>query len=379
MLRINLLVIIFLNILSIYAQGSDITKEIKKIVNEYQSSHEFHGNVEVQVSDQIVYSGSHGVANQAFIVDHTKKSRFMIASVSKQFTAAAILLLVQSGAISLDDKYSDYIPWQGKNKESEANWDKFTIRQLLTHSARLTRDIRHTPYSSPEAYTPILSLSITNMLNHHNVFSVVDAIEDGVYSNFGYMLLAYLVEKLSKQNFHDFLKENIFKPLGMKSTGQFHRMFHIDFMSDGYNYPDDETRLHKRCCLDATSFIGSHSLYSDVSDLMIWLNDLTAKDSKILSKTLREEMLTPYIKLAWTENRYGLGVYVDNLDGNKLVWHDGMEYGFLSHIAVIPDLKIKVVVLSNRHDSRALQETPYTTVMANTILKAVSNYTKLLK
>jgi len=345
------------------ASASD---RIDDLANLFHGKYQFHGNIQVRRGGKTVYQGSRGFANQAFQVPHQMNSRFMIASVSKQFTAAAVLKLVEMGQVDLDRTYGDYVPWAGGHPASEEAWGRITIRELLTHSSGAARDIRPTDTSSMSHYSPILSGIVMDQTRAYNMFPIDKDRREGRYSNFGYVLLANLVSEVSGQEFHQFLKESFFLPLGMNSTGQFHRMFNIQFMADGYNYADTTGKLLKRCCFDATNFVGSHGLYSDTADLMTWLQDLSSGASKVLSQESIELLWTPAVKMYGTEDDfYGFGFHIAEWKGHKVIWHDGMEYGYLSFVLTIPDLDIQVVILTNRHDAESVMfDTPYPEKMA---------------
>ncbi len=347
-----------------------VRERIQKIVSYFNNKKSFNGNVEVRKDDDIIYSESTGIANDSFDVPHTMKSRFMIASLSKQFTAAAILKLAEEEKISLDDPYSLYVPWRKRSINSQKEWNSFTIKELLNHTSGIVKDIEAGPYSSNEMYKPILSSVVNDMTSSNDIF-IYNRSDKGSYSNFGYLLLAHLVEKVSGKYFHEYLSEAFFKPLKMNSTGQYHRMFNIKYMSEGYAITDGTGKLHKRCCLDATSFIGSHSLYSDLPDLMIWLNDIFSGDSKVLSQSSIKKM-TNIQSLINPNLTYGYGFVVDEWKGHKRVWHDGMETGFLSIASVIEDLGIKIVILSNKHGADVYSETPYPHTMVDQILEVLT-------
>ncbi len=352
--------------------SSSVREKIQTIVKDFNKKKNFNGNVEVRKKDKVIYSGSIGIANDSFDVPHTMKSRFMIASLSKQFTAAAILKLVEDEKISLDDSYSKYIPWKKRSINSEKEWSSFTIRELLNHTAGIVKDIEAGPYSSNEMYSPILSSVVNDMLTSNDIF-IYNRKDTGAYSNFGYMLLALLVEKVSGEYFHEYLSKEFFQPLKMKSIGQYHRMFNIKYMAEGYAITDGTGKLHKRCCLDATSFIGSHSLYSDLPDLMTWLEDIFSNDSKVLSQDSINLMTKVQSKIE-PNITYGYGFVVDKWKGHKRVWHDGMETGYLSIVSVIKDLGIKIVILSNKHGADVYSETPYPHTMVDQILEILTTH-----
>ncbi len=347
------IVFMFCYLSPLYASGVNNPEvKIDEIVQKYHKTYSFHGNIIVKQDDRIIYQKSLGLAHDSFKVPHTMQSRFMIASMSKQFTAALTFVLAQEGLIDIHLPYSHYIPLSLRdiNPETRKKWNQFTIYELLTHTAGLYRDVQKTDFYDPAMYVPNVGVILIQQLKHYNIFSFSG--EEPEYSNFGYMLLAYLAENVSDKSYEDLLQEKIFDPLGMKSSGEYHREKNIPFMAEGYRYPDDvDDLLLKRCCKDATSFKGSSSLYSDTKDLMIWLDNLNSTNPKVLT----EESIALMTKVHVHSKRmsYGFGFYVDQFNGSFRYWHDGFEYGYLSLVSVTPEKGLKIVILGNRHDDSA--------------------------
>ena len=349
--------IVFCYLFPLYASGVNNPEvKIDEIVQKYHKTYSFHGNIIVKQGDRIIYQKSLGLAHDSFNVPHTMQSRFMIASVSKQFTAALILVLAQEGLIDIHQPYSHYVNFSKEKMKSEnlEKWDQFTIYQLLTHTAGLYRDVQKTDFYDPAMYVPNIIIILAQQWKNYDIFFFSG--EEPEYSNFGYMLLAYLAEEVSGKSYEDLLQEKIFDPLGMKSSGEYHRIKSIPFIAEGYHYPDNDEdiavdELLRRCCKDATSFKGSSSLYSNAKDLMIWLDNLNSTNPKVLT----EESIAIMTRVH-THSKlmsYGLGFYVDQFNGSLRYWHDGFEYGYLSLVSVTPKKGLKIVILGNRHDDSA--------------------------
>ena len=299
----------------------------------------------------------------------------MIASVSKQFTAAMILKLQELGKLDIHKPLSTYIEPQANSFHPDTleGWRQVTLHQLMSHTAGAMRDVRFTEYYSNQTYEPFLSSIVLDMARNYNLFPG-EIGQQARYSNIGYVLLAYVVESVTKMEFHDALQLYLGLPLALESTGQFHRMFHIKYMADGYNYADGVEDLRKRCCFDATSFVGSHSLYSDVDDLMTWLDDLFSGRSEILTEESIQLMTSAHAPMKWSENEYGYGFFVDEVNGVKRVWHDGFEYGYLSLVSVLPELDLKIVILGNRHNAEVNYNRYYTQELNNKITNLMTSH-----
>lgn len=324
-----------------------IESRIHHIVQKYHKQHFFHGNIIIKKTDEVVYQNSFGLAHDAFDVPHTIKSRFMIASVSKSFTAALILILAQEGLVDIDLPYSYYIPIKRAHPETRKHWDTFTVRDLLTHSAGIYDHVRPTEFYQTGSYEPFLSSIVEEQITNYNIFIHPKGLS--YYSNFGYMLLAHLAEQVTGHNYEGLLKVKIFIPLGMNSSGEYHRMKNIKFMAEGYLYPDGSDKLRKRCCHDTTSYRGSHSLYSSAEDLMLWLDNFCSQNPKVLSKESIEAITKGHVKVHNKPIYYGFGFFVDEFHNQQRYWHSGFEYGYLSLVSILPEINLKIVILSNRH------------------------------
>jgi len=147
---------------------------------------------------------------------------------------------------------------------------------------------------------------------------------------------------------------------------------HIKYMVEGYNYLNSVGMLRKRCCYDATSFVGSHSLYSDITDLSLWLENLTSDAPVALSKESIELMTTPQGSMASQDASYGFGFFIDQVNGHKRIWHDGVESGYLSLVSMVPKLGIQIVILGNRHTSAVDSGDVYTRAMNDEITQLLT-------
>ena len=134
--------------------------------------------------------------------------------------------------------------------------------------------------------------------------------------------------------------------LKMFNTGEYHRRKSISFMADGYFY-NESNRINKRCCHDATVFTGSHSLYSDVSDLEKWWQEIHI-DKKVFSSKLIEKFLSLRSEVD-EHTQYGFGLFHDEYSQMKRVYHTGHEWGFVSLISYVEELDLTIIYLSNLH------------------------------
>ncbi|MCB0412557.1 MAG: beta-lactamase family protein, partial [Bdellovibrionales bacterium] len=359
---VNFLSAIFIPILTLssFAFGEvqmSINKQIEYIVMAHVIEDGFQGNILVTRGKYPVFEKSYGFASIEHQVTHTAESKFMIASLSKQFTSAAILLLVQRGKLHLDDPISDFFD-SSKYKGLPSYWNSITLRHLMTHTAGLQKDL--VSPRAPRGERNSLSTLVREILNDSgNFFEGQKLGAHFSYSNMGYVLLAQVIEKVGGTTYDRFLRKQIFEPLGLLNTGEYHELKVLPHMSDGY-YQEGGGEFSHRCCEDATNLIGSHSLYSTAQDLNLWTRsvygDLRNQQSVFEQETLEEFRQTtvdatnihgdlkPYL--------YGFGVMSDNFEGEPRYWHDGQTAGFLSALAYLPSIDATIVILTNFHRRR---------------------------
>lgn len=303
-----------------YAQSPTATK-VDQFLAPFVQMHDFSGCVLVAKHDAILKRGCYGDANYELTVAHTPESRFHIASISKTFTAAAIVLLQKQGKLQLTDKLSQYIP-------GFPDGDKITIQNLLQHSSGLP-DFESIPeYATLKTRSVSLEELIAIMRNKPLDFPPGTK---SSYSNTGYAFLAYVIEKVSGQSYEQFLQHEIFTPLGMKGTGTFSDTALIPHRASGYqpwlSKPGDPG-LRNVPFYDKTILIGSGSLYSTIDDLYLWYKAL--RDKKLF-----DAKANPF---GWGPRTFA---------GKKFLEQNGRDPGYVSRVAAFLDDDVVVIVLSN--------------------------------
>jgi CubicO group peptidase (beta-lactamase class C family) len=264
----------------------------------------------------------------------TLETRFQIASVSKQFTAAAVLLLADRGSLSLDDPVRD---WMG---DAPAAWDPITVHHLLSHSGGLAHwhGLPRLDLTRPVGLSELLaSFASVPLLGPPG--------ERFSYSSLGYVLLGHIVEWASGQPYGEFLAREVFGPMGMTATFSGNPGGEAGLTAGRHNgaaVPSFE--------LDTVN-LGTGSIWSTVRDLARWDRALAAGD--ILSDGARQAMLTAHVPaedddgVIRTEG-YGYGWYTGTaLGGHRIFCHDGDQPGFCSFNAWFPDGDVRLVILSN--------------------------------
>jgi CubicO group peptidase (beta-lactamase class C family) len=295
-----------------------------EIVRFQVANKTFTGSVLVAKGDQVVFNRSYGLANVEWNIPNTTTTKFRLGSITKQFTAAAILLLEEQGKLKLEDPVKTHWP------EAPAAWDKVTLFHLLTHTSGM-------PPPDNEAWR------LTGGPTEKAVGLFRDKpleFEPGSqhnYSNSAYILLGYLIERVSGQPYSEFLQEKIFRPLGMSNSGMDSDTEIILNRAAGYSSISDP--VVNAAYINMTSSIGSGSLYSTTEDLLRWNRGLFG--GKVLSPASLKKMTTPF------KDNYALGLDITKEKDRNIIRHGGSIQGFNAGLAYWPDDQITVVVLAN--------------------------------
>lgn len=263
----------------------------------------------------VVFEHAYGLADVEGNVPCTPATNFRLASVSKQFTAAAVLLLVDRGKIKLDDKLSKFFP--GFPKYGDA----ITVKQLLTHTSGLP----HYEDLIPKGTT----LQLTDLDVLHLLMDTKESLfppgEKFEYSNSGYTLLGLIVETAAQQPFHDFLASEIFKPLGMDHSVMYQRGLN-DISNRAFGHLQREGKWERADQSLTSAVRGDGGVYSSLRDYRKWLQGLDER--KLLSKESYDGMFTPQVKTKRDDSSYGFGWFIDEYRGEPRIHHNGDTRGF---------------------------------------------------
>ena len=324
-----------------YGGLSDKEKEIDVFVRLCHEYRIFEGTVLVSESGKVIYKKSYGLANREWNVPHELDSRYVIGSVSKQFTAMLVLQLAEEKKLRLEGKISDYLQDFPKDKG-----DRVTIHQLLCHSSGIPNnqhfenwytELWHKEYSTQELIELFYGLDLD--------FSPGSQF---VYSNTGYYICAAIIEKVTGKRYDEVLKEKILVPLGMKNSGFLDSYSVIPKLDMGYMYWN--FAYIKAPYASPSSSIGAGSIYSTVEDMFKWERGLA--EQKLVSKKFQDLMFKPHINMRAGRD-YGYGVVlgkdvIAGVDGSvSFAEHTGNQPGFSCLLLRIPDDDHSIIVLSN--------------------------------
>ena len=289
----------------------------------------FTGSVLVARGEQVIFAKGCGLANVEHDVPNTPRTKFRLGSITKQFTGTAILILQEQGKLSVDDPASKHV--EGLPEA----WKEVTIHHLVTHTSGIPS------FTSLPSYRESMPLPSPPAKTLERVRDMPLEFKPGekfTYSNSGYVLLGQIIEKASGKSYEEFVRENIFQPLGMADSGYDLPEKILRERAAGYRR-QRETLVHA-LYLDMTIPHAAGALYSTALDLHRWSRALD--EGQLLSSESRAKMFTA------GKGNYGYGWFIDKQHGRTHIGHGGGINGFSTQISRFPDdEKLCVVALCN--------------------------------
>ena len=290
---------------------------------------------------KLIYAKGYGMANLEKNIPISTNSVFEIASTSKQFTAACIILLAEQGKLNLDNKLSDFFP------EFPDYANQITIRHLLNHTSGIRDDGTLAFLKSPVSINIRTDSTIMKLLANQKElnFKPGDKYE---YSNTGYWLLGQIVNKVSKMDLADFAKLVIFEPLGMNST-----LFCNDhskvLKNQAFGYEQNGSGGFKICMSTSIDQIGASGIFTSIEDIKKWDDAFYPSDN--LSRNFWSMMLKRGVLNNGDTIDYACGLIKGNYKGLSTISHGGAFWGYRSVMLRFPDQKLTVVIFANRADA----------------------------
>jgi len=317
----------FLAVQPLFSEPTPLERDVDRYLKPLLDEDLISGSILIARKGKIELSKGYGLANREHNVPCTAETVYRLASVTKTFTAAAVMILQDRGLLKVDDPLSKYIP-------DYPGGDRITLHHLLNHTAGVINYSALHDHYRVWAMDHTLDQVIDRFKNEPLRFEPGERFE---YSNSGYVLLARVIEIASGQSFGDFLKANIFKPLGMTSSGVDSHTKVIPHRATGHYNMGEEIIQAPYLYMEYTS--GAGALYSTVEDMYRWDRGLMA--GKLLSPEALEKMYTP------GQGNYGYGWFVREEFGHRLIEHRGGINGFLTMIQRFIDDDVVVITLFN--------------------------------
>lgn len=276
----------------------------------------------------------YGLANLEHGVPVTPKTAFKLASVSKHFFAAAVLLLTEEGKIALSDSVRKHIP------EAPLEWEGITIRHLLSHTGGLLRECPAFDAFKPQPDFDLIRSAFPRPLEFQPG-------EKYQYSNTGYFTIAEIIRRLSGQSWEEFIEKRLFQPAGMHATRTTTTRQLIANRSGGYDWSASGWTN----AADYFAVRPSGAFVSTLEDMVRW--DAALSTGVPLKKALREQMWQPVPLNDGTSSGYALGWSVARRKGRQVVHHGGSLPGFRTHYARFPEDNLSILVLANASTAQA--------------------------
>lgn len=316
---------------------------IEAFINEMIKKEHFKGVVLTAADNKVIHAKGYGMANDT--MKNSINTKFHVASITKQFTAAAIMQLVEQNKVNLEASINNYLPTQYRSDK----WNTINVHHLLSHTSGIedyavTRDY----------YNVVKGFCLGNTVDGIIKEAMSKELEfwpgsQFNYSNIGYTLLGEIIQNVTGVSYDRYLKTNVFEPLEMHSS--FIHTTDYEASHDeaiGYRW-DDEQNIHVLddiVSLPVTEPDGN--LVTTLNDFLKWTNIYVEKDQPILQEESLRKMTTPYIQADeegpyGNIDGYGYGLYVSE----DLISHTGYIVGFRSHFILNPEKNIRIVVFSN--------------------------------
>lgn len=307
-----------------YSYGQKTTAEkLDELVSAYTNVGKFNGAVLVSRQGEILLQKGYGIKNDKKGELLSADDVFQLYSITKTFTSTLVMKLEEEGKLKLSDKLEKYYPGFPEG-------NTITIENILTHTSGIYDYTRR--YNMPDMKEKTLV---------HFLRSKPLNFTPGTqwsYSNSGYWLLGYIIEKVTGLSYEEALKQYIFNPLQMKNAGLDYKKFVSKYKTTGYITLSDSLKEEAEI-YDSPGPFAAGAIYATVEDVYKYYVGI--KENKILTSASYKKAFTPY------KNDYGYGWVISSFDGNKTIGHSGGGAGFRTNVIMIPDKNIFIVVLSN--------------------------------
>jgi len=324
--------------LVLLAPGAAGADRIDKYVKSQIQQHCIPGvALKIMQNGRVVKTAAYGFANLELNVRVSSETVFEIGSITKQFTAAGILLLAQEGRLSVDDSITKRL------RDTPKAWTNVTIRHLLTHTSGI------------KSYTGLDGFQLWRHLTQTQFIQAIGAQpmdfqpgESWKYCNTGFNLLGYILENVSGMDYWDFMSARIFQPLGMRATTNRLPSLIIPHRAAGY---EQTNHMWINRDYDLTDVFSAGAIVSSVGDLAKWNAALDGES--LLSAASKEQMWTPVRLNDGKTRSYGFGWSLDEVDGHKNIGHGGSTSGFSASIQRFPNDKLVIIILTNTDEQIA--------------------------
>ncbi len=348
------------------AKPDPIERALDEFIAPYVQDGRFSGSILIARGEDVLVSKGYGMANREHDVPNTPQTKFRIGSITKTFTAMAILQLQERGQLSVQDSVCDHIP------ACPEAWQPVTIHHLLTHTSGIPDptclvDERIVASWSSEERLRVMELWSSEYEQETIASwpSLVDTLlrlegqplmfTPGTrhnYCNTGYVLLGHVIERVSGKTYAGYLRENIFEPLNMVNTGHDHNQIVLKGRALGYRRVGPD-KFRPEDHLDASAYGAAGALYSTVEDL--YLLDRALYTEALVTQDSLDAMFTPYVDVLPTM-KYGYGWHIGELSNRRVVERGGRLNAFGTSIVRFIDDDVVIIFLCNTLENEDWEE-----------------------
>ncbi len=315
--------------------NNEILEEIDQLLDKYYSMNKFMGSVLVVRTGEIIFNKGYGYADISHGVENAPETVFRLGSLTKQFTAVAVLQLFERGLLDVNDPVSLYIT-------DYPNGDKISIHNLLNHTSGIPSFTDFDEFNDVKKNDMEIDEIIELFSNRPLEFEPGEMFK---YSNSGYILLTKIIEVISGQSYEEYMTEYIFTPLNMENSGLDDYYTVVLNKAEGYIFWDDNYKYDEYASMSIP--LGAGGLYSSIEDLYRW--DRALYGTEILSENSKNLMFSGSILIDTSDmsKYYGYGWFISEVESKVKYSHSGGIEGFVSYIARYPDDDMTVIILAN--------------------------------
>jgi CubicO group peptidase (beta-lactamase class C family) len=291
----------------------------------------FSGAVLIARDGKPIFVKAYGMANYELEALNNVNTKFRIGSISKQFTAAAVMQLQERGKLNINDSICRYLD------DCPDIWKPITIKNLLNHTSGIVNFTDLPEASGNFLILPHTHSEIVNLFRNSPLESGPGEVYN--YNNSGYYLLGLIIEKASGMNYAEYLRKNIFAPLAMNNTDSDDRESIVKNRASGY-YLGSDSVFRNTAYMNLEILFSMGGAYSTINDLLRWEQSFT--NDKLLKSASKEEMFTP------GKGNYGYAWVIDKMGSCNRSYHDGGITDFSASLQRLPEERLTVIAISNR-------------------------------
>ncbi|WP_020403932.1 serine hydrolase [Gracilimonas tropica] len=324
-----------IQVVKVEPEAKDPEGKVDQLMSEYAG--DVPGAAVMVMKDgKVELEKYYGRSNLAYEVEMNPGSVHNIGSTSKQFLAFGLLLLQEEGKLNLSDDIRKYIPELPEFEEV------VTVRNIVNHTSGYREFVNLLAMTGRNLSSPVSQEMIIEIVQRQPELQNMPGAEFN-YNNTGYALATEVIERVTEETFPNWMKDNVFKPIGMEHTSvRWNPHQIIENRTLGYQFGEDG-QLQE--VTDLGGAMGAGGIHSTLHDLSLWVDNLL--DPKVGTKAMIEEMTTSFTLINGSKTGYGLGLFIDEYNGLKRIHHGGADMAHRSNLMVFPEINAAVITQSN--------------------------------